>query len=263
LLLCTERGRHSIEGTYPEDNTDATAIGTAVHAGIEHRLRSGASADICVGVALDEFAVISATPGFRWVKVKKAQTACRYIEVAVRSWFSDVLPKLGSPVWVEQDFNFVADERDGLQVRLSGTIDYLDSAHGLMDWKTAGDVRKYQGGYGGEGWKLKRWGVQPTVYTLAQHTLLGHTPPLPFTFVANTKGTDEWTWLGEEQGLVRDETHWSWLIEQMWSYVGLIRSGLAVWPKNDQHALCSPDWCQAWNDCKGKHENITTIRRAA
>ena len=46
---------------------------------------------------------------------------------------------------------------------------------------------------------------------------------------------------------------WSWLVERCLGIAALLEAAVPTWPKNDNHALCSPKWCPAWSTCKGAH----------
>ena len=247
LLTCLEQGRlDQIHKIHQE--TDATAIGTSVHAGIEHVLRGCYDLTEATQVAVAKFDELSALPHYQAVQVKKAATAKEYIAKAMVGWWESVYPHLGAAQMIEQDFKLLVDTRDGIELWISGTIDFVDT-ESIWDWKTAGDERKYKSTFGGDGWKLKRWAVQPTVYSWAVHELTGRI--LPFRFAAVTKGTTTWQFVEVE----RTQADWAWLTEQMWGLVEFFeKMGTDVpWPKNDQHALCSEKWCPFWGDCKGRH----------
>jgi hypothetical protein len=249
LLTCLEQGRLDMVDPQ-EQETDATAIGTAFHTGVEHILRGGTDLLEAIDVAWAKYAELAAQPFFRAVQVKTAPTAQKYIGLAMAGWWETIRPLLGEPMMIEDSFKLLAAERPGVEVWLSGTIDFVD-ADGIWDWKTAGDEKKYKDGYGGEGWKLKRFAVQPTVYTWAVHELTGRT--LPFTFAAATKGTTSVQTVKCERG----PADWGWMIEQLWGLVDFFESMGTdnPWPKNDQHALCSEKWCAFWARCKGRHYN--------
>lgn len=248
LLTCLEQGRLDMID-HVEQETDATAIGTAVHSGAEFILNGSMDIEEATRVAIAKFDELSALPHFQWLQVKRRDTVVRYIQLAMKGWWEQVYPRLGNPMMVEETFRLpLAARSNGDELWLTGTIDFVDEVE-IYDWKTAGDEKKYKDGYGGDGWKLKRFAVQPTVYTWAVHELTGKN--LPFTFVAVTKGTDKFQYVTCERG----PADWAWLTEQLWGLVDFMgKQGLEEpWPKNDQHALCSEKWCPRWATCKGQH----------
>jgi hypothetical protein len=261
LLLCPERGRLDIINKQ-EEETDATAIGTAFHSAVELVITNPwgkiqpAEAKTAAFAKFDE---LSALPHFKWVNTKTRPTVIKYLDLAVDGWFRDVYPQIGSVRAVEEHFEVKLGERphptppetsedDEMdELWISGTIDCVDEEK-IIDWKTAGDERKYKGGFGGEAWKF-RWAVQPTFYIAAWWILHGEL--LPFRYYAVTKGTDQFQSVDE----TRTVNDFQWLQTQLWSFVDLENSsGLhSPWPMNDQHALCSETWCPHWSGCKGTH----------
>lgn len=250
FMECPEQARREMAGTLPYSPTDATAIGTGVHAGIEHVLKreDGNPLDAAIAAFDAEVQHIN----FRWVQVKKKDTAYSHIQQALDAWATHIFPQLGEPIGIEEPFRlFLCSGEDrGVPwvAYIEGTWD-AEFADGLWDWKTAGDERKYKDGFGGEGWKLKRWAIQPTVYTLALATKYDDFSPKEFTYAAMVKGTDTCQVLNVQ----RDESHWAWLREQVASVMALIVSDVDPWPLNDHSALCSPKWCMAWPTCKGAY----------
>jgi len=182
---------------------------------------------------------------FEWVKVKTLDTLLRHFDSCWQAFLTDVLPKLGEPVSIEQSFDLpLVVAPDGTRIRLAGTWDYEDGALGLLDWKTAG--RPWERG------KHKRR-VQTAAYTWAWATLNNDylnrqsDPEVSFTYVVHIKGAtpskpqfltdhagpDEWRWLQELALRVYDNMQ------------------ADSWALNDTTPLCSAKWCDYWDSCKG------------
>lgn len=236
--MCAERARAVGAGEMPERETDAAAVGTAVHAGIEHKLVSDVSYYDAFQHALMVFETIEAHPAFVWTKYSHRQ-AMALIDTYLSHWWSNADPTwVGQPI--EVPFDVVLTEDEQRVIRLSGTMD-LVTPQGVYDWKTSG-----RGPY--DEWKYRRWAVQPTVYTYAA-LLLGLLDDVPTPFHYGVMHKD-----GMQQFTVhRDADDWDWLRRKCHAWADLDEAGLEVWPLNDQHELCSEKWCPLWATCKGRH----------
>jgi hypothetical protein len=253
--LCLERARLGLVGGLPPQETDATAVGTAVHLGIEtciegileHGENHLSLADL-VEVANEEFDRLSELPHFQWVKRKDA--GCRsYIGMALASWYREVLPGL-APVATEVRIPTLELYSDLERViNIGGTVDYVDANVGLVDWKT-GSAHSWAG----NDWQKQRWSVQATLYTFAHYVMGGGDPDnppadlvVPFTFVVMLDNAKVQT-----VRVDRRPGDWDWLRRKALAVAYQIESGTdRTWPLNDQHALCSPKWCPVWDACKG------------
>lgn len=251
--LCLERARKGLMGEMLDPPSDATAAGTAMHAGAEHALivvRDGGwtpSVDDLIDVAQATFTELISDPTFLWKK-RKARGARNYITLAVEMFYEQILPKL-DPWHVELSFGpYVFYEDDRIVIELGGTIDYVDRRWGLMDWKTGAAHS-----WAGKDWEKSRWAIQPTVYTwawfqwLIENGFAEPEMPMPFRFVVMRDD-------GAVQKVLvqRRSEDWVWLERKVLAIVAQIERDLVgPWPLNDQHALCSEKWCPAWHECKG------------
>ena len=232
--ICPERGRLELVGQMPERETDAAAIGTAVHAGIEQFLRE----DIhtyrdALDLALTRFEEIEQHPSFTWSKYSH-RTAEARIALYLGHWWE--IRHQFTPLEVEWNFTKKFYEDNERIIYLSGTVDLVDQRLGLIDWKTSGS-----GAY--DTWEYDRWAVQPTVYTWAWHgtEITQH----PFTYcVMHKDGIQQFT-------VWRSQADWGWLTQRVVQYARMIELNLSEWPMHDDHALCSAKWCPAWSQCKG------------
>lgn len=251
--LCPERARLEHEEKYVDIESDAAQVGTCVHTAIEtclHEQNEGEALDEATTVEIfhDAFTEAVADPRFAFIKWKTEKGPRAFGEHCVQLWHRKVLPTLPLTAKLETRFVLPFYEDDTRVIELSGAIDYCGG--GLKDWKTNG-----RDPY--EEWEYKRWAIQPTFYTWAANELGlilptddGYIPSIdgiPFEFVVlSRRGVQRFT-------VMRDMTHWAWLSDKLLAFAELIESGLDVWPKQDNHALCSPKWCPSWDECKGKH----------
>ena len=235
-------------GMLPRKESDATAIGSSMHAGIEAVLRGStleAGAAACA-TKLDE---LMALPEFQFVQIKTPETAHRTLERLYWTWCNEINPQLPRAVLVEHPFDIMLYTDQQREVRLRGAIDMVDEFGEIWDWKSAG--RPY------EQWEIDRYKIQPTAYAMG---LLMSTDPsmfdnahpndeVKFNYAVMMKSSQDCS----VYSTTRTPAHWSWFTEQCVSIVKLIEANLDSWPLNDQHALCSPKWCAAWDTCKGSH----------
>lgn len=237
--ICPERGRLITMEHMPYDATDSAAIGTACHAGIEATLRGDiTTSEQAQPIMQEAFWEQESQPGFKYVKHSNRQ-AMKLIDTYFTQWWNlfDPYNRLQRGWELEQTFLFTLVNDEHHIIEISGTYDAYDG-FALYDWKTSGrgeyEVREYQ-----------RWAIQPTVYTAAMWSLHKVNPPFKYV-VMHKDGLQQFT-------CVRHEDDWAWLAEQCVAHATMIEAALPVWPKNDQHWLCSRRFCPAWDSCKGKH----------
>jgi hypothetical protein len=233
---CPERARRTLAGTLPARETDAAAIGTGVHAGIEAFLR-GDITDYkqAVDLACDTFNEIEQHPAFIWSKYSH-RTAQDRITTYLAHWWG--IRDQFDPIDVEWTFNKTIYEDDERVINLTGTVDLIDKRLGLVDWKTSG-----RGPY--ETWEYDRWAIQPTVYTWAHHDDTHEQHPFTYT-VMHKDGVQQFT-------VWRSQRDWNWLTQRALQYARMIEANLDEWPMHDNTALCSAKWCPAWDTCKGAY----------
>lgn len=245
---CPERGRLVLTNQMPRIETDAAAVGTAVHAGIELMI-DGQKFEHSLDMANATFDVIAASENFEWKKYSDRQVF-PMIRNCLRSFESEVLPDL-NPIATEISFEDVFLWEDAERViLLNGTIDYFDAISGPWDWKTTGDGRKYQAGFGGEAWKLDRWNIQGPTYTkaLVELGFLDSDGPWDFTFGAFSLPAGQF----QSHTIRITAGHHDWLAAKCVAWAQMVESELSSWPMTDNQALCSPKWCPAWAQCKGR-----------
>lgn len=266
LDLCPERGRRVLTATMPRQETDATAVGTAVHAGIEYALEHKRDSALppmgeCTSVAVNEWAELEHEHDIEYVKYKSDGAPETFIRNAMECWYTQAQPQI-EPLLLEHTFSEVvlySDERR--RIELTGTIDLLCQDTGLGDHKTTTREGAYLKGWGGDAWEKERWAIQPTVYTYAavndrrwpgSKPLASGPKGYPFTYWALVRQPYNEVEL-QVLTVWRHTGDWQWLAQKALGVARLVEAELDVWPKNDGHALCSPTWCPAWGECKGAH----------
>lgn len=237
---CAEQARHEMVGSLPRKETDATAIGTAMHLGIESVL-NGSSADEGAEVAKQEFERLVELPEFQWVQVKTIGTGLATVERTFWSWVNEILPHLPPTVSVEHKFDYPFFENEEFVVRLKGTMDFIgEGPEGVevWDWKTAG--RRW------DAYETK-WKIQPTIYSWALAQEYGEDREYDFVYAIMLKSQQDVQVITTQ----RNREHWQWLEMQLGSMLPLVKAELAHWPMRDQHSLCSPKWCGVYDICRG------------
>jgi len=259
LDICPERGRLTLTGNMPRVETDAAGLGTAAHYGIEKAFEALAEhgpldPDEIYDHMVAEFDRISDMGNFEWKKYRRSKVL-KYLRSIAEVFHSDVYADI-RPLGIEIPFKDLVIYEDAERViMIEGTIDLLDAVLGAADWKTAGDARKFARGFGGEGWKMDRWAIQPTVYIQAL-LLLGRLDPdaaaWPFTYLVFHLGSKNQAEL-QKLTVERHQGDLDWLAEKCLSYAQLIEAEVAEWPKQDNSALCSEVWAPCWDLCKGRN----------
>lgn len=242
--ICLERARLEWSGEMPDIESDAAAVGTAVHAALEADLLGYKATgdhfdqESLVELFNMEFSDLMAGPNFAWIKYNETQ-ARDFGAKCVRHYYQELMPQL-RPIECELNFTVLLWEDDKRTISLNGTMDLIDARIGIADFKTSGGG-KYQE------WQYRRWAIQPTAYTYACHTLGMTDISNKFTYLVMSKdGVQQFT-------VERDAGWWRWLKDQAVRLAELIERDVPRWPTNDTHALCSDKWCPAWSQCKGSH----------
>ena len=249
-ILCPQRARYGLALPSMRRGSDATAIGTGVHAGIESVLNSTAG-------TYDEFLeVVQSSVAVEMDKdIKRTEisadpdkmNAC--VQAMAQAWWDDIRPLV--PTGGQTEYKFQSPTgmfaKDGTEIWFEGTIDYVAPDGSLWDWKTAS--RAY---YAKDKHKQSH---QASVYVDACRTL-GLVPdgdePTPFRFgvmvrqekpkaqiVTVLRGREQIDWIRRQTRSVVDSAMGAW--------------GTQDWAMNDTSALCSSKWCDYWTLCKGAH----------
>lgn len=241
FMNCPEQARLEMVGQLPRKESDATAIGSALHASVETVLRGGSSKE-SYERGMELLHELVNLPEFEFVQIKTLSTLVNTFQRVLTQWETVIYPELPEIVLVEESFMIPISNTPTSTIYLQGAVDAVDEFGDIWDWKTA--ARPY------EQWQVDRYKIQPTVYSYAMHMQMPFVPePTTFHYAVAMKSSDA----AYIYSTTRDSQHWNWLKDQVESIVALIQAGLDRWPMNDQHALCSPKWCTAWDSCKGSH----------
>jgi hypothetical protein len=248
---CPEGVRAELYDPSLRRETDAAAIGSAVHAGIEWALEAlfaaGEQVDVeeMLARAIPLYEQIEAMPNFFSVKYPQNGIKARQlIREALEKWRQQVLPKLW-PSGSEIGFKGLLVHEDAERViQMNGTMDYLDAEEGLCDWKTS------SGPY--TPWEKQRWSIQATTYVWAA-VEMGLLDPeaesWPFTFVIMQHGAPEVQFLP----VIRTRQHFAWLRTKSVEFAKALELSAHghEWHRRDSGWWCSGKWCANFSSCKG------------
>lgn len=248
FVLCGERARIKLEDDAPTMPKPEADLGTALHDGIQYAIEEGTSYVEAWQVATDRW------DGFDYDE-KTTGKGEAYLANALSTFFDEVLDDL-EPLGTEVPFRKLLLYEDARKrIYSSGTIDYVDANLGLVDWKSAS--RPYTP------WEKQRWDGQASLYAWAWAQLHPDTfessdGVSPFTFFVFVKPDGSL----QRVTVLRDQGDYDWMALRCRNAVTLIEADLEHWPVNDQHALCSPKWCPAWDRCKGHFVSVDWPRKA-
>ena len=243
-MSCPELARAEMAGLVPDTKTPESALGTAVHAGIESLLNGHGTTHAYEAAQETLQGLMPPIPatGHKWSKVNVHDLALDCID----AWDSGVkdagLRKqiVGDVLGVEHQFDTVVLDTDQFVVRLRGTTDLVTSTH-LWDWKTS--ARKWQQ------WEEQRYNLQASCYVLGVRGLPDKGEVLPFRFgVINPD-----TLFTQVVEITRSRAHILALVDQIHSIAVMIHADLPRWPLAGKDWKCSKKWCPLWNECRGAH----------
>lgn len=241
--ICPERAR--LGQIRPEFRTgsDATIIGTALHAGIESVL-DGRSSEFgqMLNVVGDEFDVLKQT-NYKTTNIDpdKIQT---YLESMSLAFYDGILPHVEQGGKVEHKFSApLGFTINDYAVYVEGTMDYVTPSGVIWDWKTASRQYNIK--------EKQKSNIQASVYADACVSL-GLTPNYPVDFRFGVMVRQEKP-KSQIVSIVRTEAHGQWLRQYIRGAVNTaMNNGYENnWLMNDSSALCSESWCGFWSICKG------------
>lgn len=243
MAICPERAR--LGQVRPEFRTgsDATIIGTALHAGIESVL-DGRSSEFgqMLNVVGDEFDVLRQTD-YKQTNIDpdKIQT---YLESMSSAFYEGILPHVEQGGQVEHKFSsplgFTVND---YAVYIEGTMDYVSPSGVIWDWKTASRQYNIK--------EKQKSSIQASVYADACVMQgLSFAYPVDFRFGVMVRQEKP---KSQIVSIVRTASHGQWLRQYVKGAVNTaLNSGYENnWMMNDSSALCSESWCSFWSICKG------------
>jgi hypothetical protein len=238
---CPEKARRRYFNITAWHANSYTALGSAVHAGIEAALEPLVNGEVdplgsapAFGALVTSLKTAANEPGYTG-SMEYAEML-DLANVALEKFFDHTFPHM-QPLVVEEKFDLPFYEDAFRSIRLRGAIDCVDRNLGIIDWKTAGSPHKV--------WEKERYEVQPTVYVWAWNkmhaTNIDH---MRYVVFVHNKGVQEYT-VAPKEGAV------DWLAFKALGAARHVESGLPVWATNDSGWWCSAKWCAAYEDCKG------------
>ena len=243
MTICPERAR--LGQIRPEFRTgsDATIIGTALHAGIESVLdgRSSEVADM-LEVVNNEYETLETT-NYKKTNIDPDKIPA-YLESMSLAFYDGILPHVEQGGKVEHKFSSsLGFTINGYAVYVEGTMDYVSPSGVIWDWKTASRQYNIK--------EKQKSNIQASVYADACVSL-GLSPNYPVDFRFGVMVRQEKP-KSQIVSIVRTEAHGQWLRQYIRGAVNTaMNNGYENnWIMNDSSALCSESWCSYWSICKG------------
>jgi hypothetical protein len=161
FATCPEKARRRYFGITANKVTEYTSLGSAVHAGIEYRLKGliegyKTAANGAHEVAYVKLQELWEDPTYAPEKMDE-QEQKRLVFQHLDVFEAQTLPHL-KPLVAEEKFDLKLYQDAFRTINIRGAIDCVDKNLGVIDWKTAGSPHKQ--------WEKQRYEVQPTVSTI-------------------------------------------------------------------------------------------------
>lgn len=248
-LICPQRGRYDLTMPSLRRGSDATAIGTGVHSAIEQYLTNKIDTwdqflDVCRTSVKEELD----RPDLRRSAISAdLDNMFQCVDAMASAWWDDIRQFVPLGGLVEHKFSCPVGGAFGVELWLEGTMDYVAPDGTIWDWKTSSRVYSPK--------EKQKQSHQATCYILAGRTLgLIPSGPEPSLFRFGVMVRQR-TPKAQIVTVTRDDHQLAWLQRQMLSVVNTatVAGNAGDWAMNDQHNLCSSQWCDYWSICKGAH----------
>lgn len=241
MAICPERAR--LGQVKPEFRTgsDATIIGTAVHAGIEQVLKGETNEFVdMLEFVNNEYETLQNT-NYTITNIDQEKIPS-YLEAMSLAFYNDIMPHVKLGGTPEMFFRVpLGIKVEGYDIHLEGTMDYVDPDGDIWDWKTAKRIYNQK--------EKQKSAIQPTVYATAVRNLgLSENPTFSYGVMVRQE-----TPKAQILSVTRGVEHSRWLQHYVKGAVTTaLKSGYQnEWIMNDSSALCSSQWCSYWSVCKG------------
>ena len=255
-VRCPEQARATLVGAYPFVDSKASAFGTAAHYGAERTARLWQEHDAFgdldmateawtkaahVWFALWErhgFALEPATSG----RIGSMQHGANLLARVGDMWLEHVVPTLCPDVagWeIEQFKSFTLVDDDRWVISIVGAADLNDGVTAI-DYKT---------GRPGQTWRLERYDVQTTIYSLLHSTPRAAIVDLPREHPNEPK----------IHAFERTDAHAAMLIAQLEAIAAKAARGLdGPWDIRPVDTHCSERQCPVFaaGECRGAHPEL-------
>jgi hypothetical protein len=244
FMRCPERARLELV-TPSHGYNDATAVGTALHHFMEHRM-AGEDYAKSYRQAREWLERTVNEDDFRYVKIKTLATMLEHLGACIAGFDAEVVPQVPHGGFAELTLHApLVEDDDGWTVILAGTPDYIDPYQRVWDWKSASSEYNVR--------ETANWAIQPTSYTFLVSTETGE-DHFDFTYAIAVKPHGEMQFIDVE----RRPTDWDWLARIGAGALAMVRRMVdEPWPVNHTHYLCDPKWCPYWGECRGAYLTAT------
>jgi CRISPR/Cas system-associated exonuclease Cas4 (RecB family) len=244
FLDCPERARRkAVEADRPRRTSDSALIGTSVHTAIQAVLEGRAEPDAIEDETNNAVIEMMTTEEIQFTKFNAGDLPGHAARCA-RAWADVILPKVKVGGRCEHNFSIIVDEIDGVEIGLTGTVDYISPDHdSLWDWKTA--TRKYSQS------QYQKSSIQASTYATALS--LQNEVPLPVEFNFGVMIRGEKNANAQVVAIQRTDQHRDWFLKRLRDTARFVlRAGVdESWPTNEESFLCSATWCEFYDTCRG------------
>ena len=244
FLDCPERARRkAVELDRPRTTSDSALIGTSVHTAIQAVLEGKADPAAIEEETNQAVIEMMINEQVQFTKFEAGELPGHAARCA-RAWADTILPKVKVGGRCEHNFSIIVDEVDGVEIGLTGTVDYISPDNdALWDWKTA--TRKYSQS------QYQKSSIQATTYATALSLQEEIALPVQFNFGVMVRGEKAAT--AQVVSVSRNEQHRAWFLKRLRDTARFVlRAGTEdPWPTNEESFLCSATWCEFYGSCRG------------
>lgn len=252
---CPEAARHVLLQTYPEHDAPEALFGTHLHAACDLHIRKAGDPEVYLREAFKGFVLpppnAKGAP-HKW-DTSRGKATWTMTDLALDCfdvwldlfWENGASVSKRGPGKPEFTFERLIYDSPTLAISLRGQVDYhLEGGLEVWDWKNS--ARKW------EQWEVDRYDIQSTSYGIGLH---GLELPGVISFNFGVTNPDNFS-KSKVVTVTRDQRHVDTLLEDTIIPLAKLiqRQPLAEkWPALSASWKCSPKWCDAFQDCRGRH----------